>query len=397
MKTITILGATGSIGRQTLDIVRMHPNRFEVLTLTAKSASDDFAKLCIEFNPKYALVESIEFETDLRSKLENCNLRTRIFANFDQPELDPIFDADVTVTAISGSAGLNSTLRSIKTGKTVLIANKEPIVMLGSILREEVRNHGTTIIPIDSEHNAIFQCSSTCTEKRYQCFHAIDGLRRILLTGTGGPFLTRDLDSLKDVTPKQTVAHPVWDMGLKISVDSATMMNKGLELIEARWLFDANISQIDVVIHPQGIVHSMVEYLDGSIIANLGQPDMRVPLAYGMFWPERQRSGANWLDLFNLPDLQFEPPDFNRFPCLKLAYEVAKTNCAAAAVMNAANEVAVAAFLDGKIRFPDIATVVFRAVDTKSGKKTDTISQVLEIDADARQSASESVKQLSQT
>ena len=397
MKTITILGATGSIGRQTLDIVRMHPNHFEVLTLTAKSASDDFAKLCIEFNPKYALVESVEFEIELRSKLEDCNLRTRIFANFDQPELEPIFDADVTVTAISGSAGLNSTLRSIKTGKTVLIANKEPIVMLGSILRDEVRKHGTTIIPVDSEHNAIFQCSSTCTEKRYQCFQAIDGLRRVLLTGTGGPFLTRKLESLNDVTPEQTVAHPVWDMGLKISVDSATMMNKGLELIEARWLFDANINQIDIVIHPQGIVHSMVEYLDGSIVANLGQPDMRVPLAYGMFWPERQRSGANWLDLFNLPDLQFEPPDFNRFPCLKLAYEVAKSDCTAATVMNAANEVAVAAFLAGKIRFPDIATVVFRAVDMKSGKKTDTISQILEIDADARQNASESVKQLSQT
>ena len=387
MKTVTILGATGSVGQQTLDVLRSYTGDFDVVALTARSASDVLVSLCAEFNPVYAVVES-EAVSELEQKFKHRQLETAVLSAQDQQAMSPVFEVDITVTAVTGAAGLRSTLQAVRTGNTVLVVNKEPVVMLGPILHQEVRQHGTTILPVDSEHNAIFQCSASATGSRYEPFFPIPGLRRILLAGTGGPFLKASLDSLKDITPEQAVAHPIWNMGAKISVDSATMMNKGLEIIEARWLFDTSASQIDVVVHRQGIVHSMVEFLDGSIIAQMATPDMRIPIANAMFWPERKRSGAEYLDLFNIKGLTFEPPDFERFPCLKLAQEVSMAGGTSATVMNAANEVAVNAFLSSRIRFTQISSIVHHSVDTLGDERVENIEQIVEIDTIARKIAS---------
>ncbi len=394
MRSLTILGATGSIGQQTLDVVRKHATELEVCALTAMRGSDTLAQLCTEFKPSYVVVGNDEEAEKLQQRLNGTESSAEILVNRNQPELDPIFDVDVVVTSIVGSAGLQSTLRAIEAGSTVLITNKEPVVMLGSMLREKVRQHGATIVPVDSEHNAIFQCCTSMSDGKYECFFPINGLRRILLTGSGGPFRTIDIDLLRDITPAQAIAHPIWNMGPKISVDSATMMNKGLEIIEARWLFDTPASQIDVVIHPQGVVHSMVEYLDGSVLAQMATPDMRVPLTYGLFWPERVQSVADRLDVFNLPAMSFEPPDFTRFPCLKLAREVAQSEGTAPTVMNAANEVAVDAFLKSVIRFTDIYTVVAHCVDALGDEPSESIQQVIEFDQLARTTANQKVDSL---
>jgi len=395
MRTLTILGATGSIGQQTLDVVRRHADRIEVRALTAMRGSDTLAQLCVEFTPAVAVVGNDQEAATLRSKLHNKSLKTEVLVDHNQPELEPIYDVDVVVTSIVGAAGLQSTLRAIEAGSTVLISNKEPVVMLGSILRKKVRQHSATVVPVDSEHNAIFQCCSSRSGARYECFSPIDGLRRILLTGSGGPFRTVDLSQLKSMTPEQAIAHPIWNMGPKISVDSATMMNKGLEIIEARWLFETPIDQIDVVIHPQGIVHSMVEYLDGSVLAQMATPDMRVPLAFGLFWPERLQSGADRVDIFALPAMHFEPPDFKRFPCLKLAHHVAGSQGSAPTVMNAANEIAVDAFLQSRIRFTDIYAVIAHCVDHLGDNSSETIEQVLEQDQLARATANQKIDSLS--
>lgn len=395
MRTVTILGATGSIGRQTLDVIRQHASEFEVRALTARRGSDALAQLCVEFNPEFAVVGDAQAAAELGRKLETSKLHTSICVDSKDSGLDPVFGADVVVTSIVGSAGLRSTLRAIQAGNTVLVTNKEPVVMLGSIIREEVRKAGTTIIPTDSEHNAIFQCCSSESGGSYECFFPIGGLRRILLTGSGGPFRTANIESLKDITPDQALAHPVWKMGPKISIDSATMMNKGLEIIEARWLFDTPVEQIDVVIHPQGIVHSMVEYLDGSLLAQMATPDMRVPLAHGLFWPRRMESGASRLDVFDLPSMSFEPPDFNRFPCLELAHQVAASGGTAPAVMNAANEVAVDAFLTSRIRFTDIYKIVADCVDRMGSERCDSVEQIIEIDRQAREAATGKAAKLS--
>ncbi len=396
MRTVTILGATGSVGQQTLDVVRLYPEGFSVCALTAKRGSETLAQLCAEFKPTYAVVSDAHEASKLRDRIAGTNLSTQILVNQDQPELEPIFAVDVVVTSIVGSAGLQSTLRAIKAGSTVLITNKEPVVMLGSILREEVRKYEATVVPVDSEHNAIFQCCYSKSGERYECFFPINGLRRILLTGSGGPFRQIEPAQMKDITPEQAIAHPIWNMGPKISVDSATMMNKGLEVIEARWLFDTPADQIDVVVHPQGIVHSMVEYLDGSVLAQMATPDMRVPLTFGLFWPQRVQSSAERLDVFDLPALRFEPPDYVRFPCLKLARSVAESSGTAPTVMNAANEVAVDAFLASKIRFTDIYTVVAYCVDQIGDHASESIDQVLESDENARKVANKKVRALSE-
>ncbi len=392
MRTILILGATGSIGQQTLDVVRLHPDQFRVCTLTARAASETLVRTCDEFRPEYVVVEDREV-ADLESKLNDRKVMVEVVPASDLKNCQHLFDVDITVTGVTGAAGLRPTLQAVRAGKTVLVVNKEPIVMLGPMLHQEVRKYGTTILPVDSEHNAIFQCSGSATGERYEPFFPIPGLRKILLAGTGGPFRETDLDLLKDITPEQAVAHPIWNMGAKISVDSATMMNKGLEIIEARWLFDADADQIQVVVHPQGIVHSMVEYLDGSVIAQLGMPDMRIPIANALFWPERKESGAPFLDLTSISALTFEQPDFNRFPCLRLAEEVVRKGGTSATVMNAANEIAVDAFLSRQIPFTEISSLVDKCVNRLGDEKVENIEKILEIDTMTRQIASQYVEQ----
>ncbi len=392
MKTLTILGATGSVGQQTLDIVRRHSGVLKIHTLMARHGSEKLAQLCMEFQPKFAVVANAAEVSRLHARLKDVNSSTELFADDGRTNLAHVYQADVTVTAIAGAAGLIPTLKAIEAGNTVLITNKEPVVMLGSLLRDQVKKHSATIVPVDSEHNAIFQCCCATATTQYECFSPIDGLRRILLTGSGGPFRSLKQSALKDVTPAQAVAHPVWNMGPKISIDSATMMNKGLEIIEARWLFDTPPAQIDVVIHPQGIVHSMVEYLDGSLLAQMATPDMRVPLAFGIFWPHRTSSGAERLNIFELSVMSFEPPDYERFPSLQLAREVAECKGTAATVMNAANEVAVAAFLASKIRFTEISTIIAHCVERLGNEACDSIDVIMEVDRSARETAAQKIK-----
>ena len=392
MRTILILGATGSVGQQTLDVVRLHPDQFKVSTLTARTASETLVRTCEEFNPEHVVVEGGEV-VELESRLKDRKIAAEVVPASDLENCQHLFDVDITVTGVTGAAGLRPTLQAVRAGKTVLVVNKEPVVMLGPMLHQEVRKYGTTILPVDSEHNAIFQCSGSATGERYEPFFPIPGLRKILLAGTGGPFRETDLHLLNDITPEQAVAHPIWNMGAKISVDSATMMNKGLEIIEARWLFDADADHIQVVVHPQGIAHSLVEYLDGSVIAQLGMPDMRIPIANALFWPERKESGAPFLDLMSISALTFEPPNFNRFPCLRLAEEVARKGGTSATVMNAANEVAVDAFLSHRLRFTEISDLVEKCVDRLGDEKVENIEKILEIDTITRQIASQYVKQ----
>ncbi|MDE0308841.1 MAG: 1-deoxy-D-xylulose-5-phosphate reductoisomerase [Acidiferrobacterales bacterium] len=386
MRTILILGATGSIGQQALDVVRLHPDRFRVCTLTARTASETLLQSCDEFRPDFVVVGDQDV-AGLESQFKDRGIRAQVVPASELKHCQHLFDVDITVTGVSGAAGLHPTLQAVRAGKTVLVANKEPVVMLGPMLHQEVRRYGTTILPVDSEHNAIFQCTGSAAADRYEPFYPIPGLRRILLAGTGGPFRETDLDLLESITPEQAVSHPVWNMGAKISVDSATMMNKGLEIIEARWLFDATPNQIQVVVHPQGIVHSMVEYLDGSVIAQLGMPDMRIPIANALFWPEREASGAPFLDLMSVNSLTFEPPDLNRFPCLRIAGEVARMGGTSATVMNAANEVAVDAFLAGRIKFTEISTLVDRCVIELGDESVENIEKILELDKITREIA----------
>ena len=392
MRTILILGATGSVGQQTLDVVRLHPDQFKVSTLTARTASETLVRTCEEFNPEYVVVEGGEV-AKLESRLKDRKIAAEVVPASELENCQHLFDVDITVTGVTGAAGLRPTLQAVRAGKTVLIVNKEPVVMLGPMLHQEVRKYGTTILPVDSEHNAIFQCSGSATGERYEPFFPIPGLRKILLAGTGGPFRETDLHLLNEITPEQAVAHPIWNMGAKISVDSATMMNKGLEIIEARWLFDADADQIKVVVHPQGIVHSLVEYLDGSVIAQLGMPDMRIPIANALFWPERKESGAPYLDLMSISALTFEPPNFKRFPCLRLAEEVARKGGTSATVMNAANEVAVDAFLSHRLRFTEISDLVEKCVDRLGDERVEYIEKILEIDTITREIAGQYVKQ----
>jgi 1-deoxy-D-xylulose-5-phosphate reductoisomerase len=381
---LTILGATGSIGVSTLDVVARHPERFEVVALTGHRQVDVLAAQCRKFRPAFAVVGSAVEAQRLASLLKEEGLRTEVLHGADAlAHVASLPEVDAVMAAIVGAAGLPPTMAAARAGKRVLLANKEALVMAGAVFMSEARRAGALLLPIDSEHNAIFQSMP----HNYAGDMARGGIRRILLTASGGPFRATPLDLLTRVTPEQAVAHPKWSMGRKISVDSATMMNKGLEVIEAHWLFNVPADRIEVVIHPQSVIHSLVDYEDGSVLAQLGNPDMRTPIAHALAWPERIDSGVAALDLFAVAQLNFERPDLARFPCLGLAYRALRAEGNAAAVLNAANEVAVAAFLDRRLPFLGIAELISATLDAVPQAAVPDLDAVLEADRQGRAAA----------
>ena len=378
---LTILGATGSIGVSTLDVVARHPERFEVMALAGHSQVEVLAAQCRQCRPAYAVVGSAAAAHRLAALLKDSGLRTEVLHGAEAlVQVACLPEVDAVMAAIVGAAGLPPTLAAARAGKRVLLANKEALVMAGAVFMGEVRRAGALLLPIDSEHNAIFQSMP----HNYAGDMARGGIRRILLTASGGPFRTTPIDKLTRVTPEQAVAHPKWSMGRKISVDSATMMNKGLEVIEAHWLFNAPADRIEVVIHPQSVIHSLVAYEDGSVLAQLGNPDMRTPIAHALAWPERIDSGVAALDLFAVARLDFERPDLARFPCLDLAYRALRAEGNAAAVLNAANEVAVEAFLDRRLSFLGIAEIIAATLDKVPQAAVPDLAAVLEADRQGR-------------
>ncbi len=384
MQQITILGSTGSVGVSTLDVIARHPDRYSVYALTAQSKVEELAQQCARFKPQVAVVGSAEAAKKLQVLLDAQGLHTQV--GYGEAALCAVASApecDSVMAAIVGAAGLAPTLAAARSGKRVLLANKEALVMSGPLLMEAVATSGAILMPIDSEHNAIFQCMpATC--QRTPLAH---GVEKILLTASGGPFLKRDVNTLDQVSWQEAVAHPKWVMGRKISVDSATMMNKGLEVIEAHWLFALPAERIEVVIHPQSVVHSMVSYVDGSVLAQLGNPDMRTPIAHALAYPERISSGVPPIDLIQIAQLSFERPDFLRFPCLKLAYDALQAGGSAPAIMNAANEIAVQAFLDSRIGFRAIDQLIARVMDVMPSVAITDIESVFAQDRCARELA----------
>lgn len=382
---IAILGATGSIGVNTLDVVSRHPSEFVVIVLTANTQVDKLFEQCKIFLPRIAIMADTESAKQLREKIRESSLEIEVQAGIESICAAAMHaEVDIVMAAIVGAVGLKPTLSAVKAGKQVLIANKEPLVMCGDIFIKEAKRSGAVLLPIDSEHNAIFQCMPS----NYHSGEQAAGVRRLLLTCSGGPFRETPVDQLKNVTPEQACAHPNWDMGKKISVDSATLMNKGLELIEACSLFRVKPDQIEIVIHPQSIIHSMVEYLDGSVLAQMGNPDMRIPIAHALAWPNRIDSGAKKLDLFDIARLDFEQADTIKFPCLQLARGAAETGGTAPAILNAANEAAVQAFLEGSISFTDIADIIKQVLDSVTARPIAGIETVLEDDVTARKKVS---------
>jgi 1-deoxy-D-xylulose-5-phosphate reductoisomerase len=379
MKAVTILGATGSIGTSALDVIARHPERYRVHALTAQSNVDGLADLAVRFGPEVVVIGDASLEGRLRDALRERGATARVAGGRDAlVDVARAPEVDAVLAAIVGAAGLVPTLAAAEAGKRLMLANKEAIVSAGALLMGAVRRGGAELLPVDSEHNAIHQCLAGVREVER------DGAR-LVLTASGGPFRSRlDLD---DVTPEEACAHPNWVMGRKISVDSATLMNKGLEVIEASWLFNVPVERIDVVIHPQSVIHSMVEFPDGSVLAQMGTPDMRTPLAYALAWPERVTSGAERLDFTRLGELTFEAPDLRRFPCLGFAYQALRHGRAASAVLNAANEVAVQAFLEGRLRFTGIAVTIERVLEAFDPEQPSGIDEVLEIDRRAREVA----------
>ncbi|BCY01644.1 1-deoxy-D-xylulose 5-phosphate reductoisomerase [Stutzerimonas stutzeri] len=378
---ITILGATGSIGLSTLDVVARHPDRYDVFALTGFSRLAELRALCLKHRPRYAVVSDQAQARILQDQLHADGVSTRVLdgeGGLSEVAAHP--EVDVVMAAIVGAAGLKPTLAAVQSGKRVLLANKEALVMSGALFMQALRDSGAVLLPIDSEHNAIFQCLPT----DYSQGLGTVGVRRILLTASGGPFREMAPDLLSDVTPEQACAHPNWSMGRKISVDSASMMNKGLELIEACWLFDARPHQVEVVIHPQSVIHSMVDYVDGSVLAQLGNPDMRTPIAHALAWPERIESGVSALDLLRVGRLDFQAPDDRRFPCLRLARTAAEVGGTAPAMLNAANEVAVDAFLNRRIRFTEIASIIDDVLNHEASVPTACLEDVLAADRRAR-------------
>lgn len=380
-RRLTVLGATGSIGQSTLDVVARHPDRFVVHALSAQRQHDKLFDQCLQFAPRYAVMGDEAGADALARALRAAGSATEVLCGESALEEIAAHDeVDMVMAAIVGAAGLRPTLAAARAGKKVLLANKEALVLSGRLFMDAVREGGATLLPIDSEHNAIFQALPI----DYARHPAAAGVRRVLLTASGGPFRTTALESLATVTPEQACAHPNWVMGRKISVNSATMMNKGLEVIEAHWLFGASADIIEVVVHPQSVIHSMVDYADGSVIAQLGNPDMRTPIAHAMAWPERIEAGVRPLDLFSIARLDFERPDFARFPCLRLAFEALRAGGAAPAVLNAANEEAVAAFLDHRIGFLDIPAVISACLERSASQAVDSLDAVFAADACAR-------------
>jgi len=380
LQQLTILGATGSIGVSTLDVVARHPDRYAIFALTAHSRWQPLAEQCMRHKPQYAVLSGADEAALLSAELKRLGSMTEVLFGEDAlAQVASHSEVDTVMAAIVGAAGLLPTLAAVNSGKKVLLANKEALVMAGGLFTQAVAESGAVLLPIDSEHNAIFQCMpaqhSTLAEA---------GVRKILLTGSGGPFRQTPLETLKLVTPDQACAHPNWSMGRKISVDSASMMNKGLELVEACWLFNCAPDKIDIVIHPQSIIHSMVEYRDGSMLAQLGNPDMRTPIAHALAWPERIDSGVASLDIIATARLDFEAPDFGRFPCLRLAVDAAKAGQTAPAILNAANEVAVEAFLAERIRFDQIAQIIDSTLEAIPLSEPESLAVVQEIDRRAR-------------
>lgn len=383
---VTILGATGSIGVSTLDVLARHGDRFRIVALTANSDVERLFQQCRYHRPRYAVMADAAAAEQLRNRIRAHGLDIEVLAGVAGLEhVATLTETDYVMAAIVGAAGLLPTLAAARAGKRIMLANKEALVMSGQLFMDAVQQHGAELLPVDSEHNAIFQCMPMDFSRGL----AATGVRRILLTASGGPFRQRSLSELEHVTPDEACAHPNWVMGRKISVDSATMMNKGLEVIEARWLFNAAFEQIQVVIHPQSVVHSMVEYADGSMLAQLGSPDMRTPIAYALAWPERIEAGVSTLDLLSIGRLDFEPPDLARFPCLRLAYEAGRRGGTATTILNAANEVAVQAFLEGRLNFSAIPRVIEVALERATIHDAASLDVIIEADAVGRSVAAE--------
>ena len=384
VELISVLGATGSIGRSTLDVLARHPERYRVFALSGYSRLTELEQLCLQHRPQFAVVADLAAAAVLRDGLRAAGLATEVLGG-EQGLCDVAAhaDVDVVMAAIVGAAGLLPTLAAVRAGKKVLLANKEALVMSGALFMQAVRDSGAQLLPIDSEHNAIFQCLPMDFADGLEQV----GVRRILLTASGGPFRELPLEQLACVTPEQACAHPNWSMGRKISVDSASMMNKGLELIEACWLFDARPEQVEVVIHPQSVIHSLVDYVDGSVLAQLGNPDMRTPIAHALAWPERVASGVAPLDLFRIGRLDFQEPDLQRFACLRLARQAAEAGGSVAALLNAANEVAVEAFLQRRIGFTQIAQLNEAVLNSLPATPVESLEAVLAADHTAREAA----------
>jgi len=379
MKTVTILGATGSIGSSTLNVIAQHPDKYTVFALTANTNVEQMARICLDHRPQYAVMGNRSSAEALAEILQTSTTDV-LFGDQALAQVASEADVEIVVAGIVGAAGLMPTLAAVRSGKRILLANKESLVMAGSLFMEEVAHHGAELIPVDSEHNAIFQCLPAgaltgLSEK---------GVTRIILTGSGGPFRELPLGAFDEVTPAQAVNHPNWEMGPKISVDSATMMNKGLELIEACWLFGMDETDVEIVLHKQSIIHSMVAYNDGSVLAQMGNPDMRTPIANALAWPERVISGVEPLDLLQVSRLDFEPADEIRFPCLRLARDAFKQGGTCMAILNAANEVAVESFLNHQIPFTDIPKLIEIALQEIKSGSADSLEAVLLADAEAR-------------
>jgi 1-deoxy-D-xylulose-5-phosphate reductoisomerase len=384
IRHLTILGSTGSIGVSTLDVVTRHPDRFQIIALTANHSIEKMLEQCRLFRPRYAVMLDKDSGEKLHTKVRAAGISTEVIWGVESLEkVASLPEVDTVMAAIVGSAGIRPTFAAARAGKQVLLANKETLVMAGRIFMDVVKQHHATLLPIDSEHNAIFQS----LPHHFTGDLAAVGVRRILLTASGGPFRQSSVASLEQVTPEQACAHPNWVMGQKISVDSATMMNKGLEVIEAHWLFNAAPEKIQVVIHPQSVIHSMVEYVDGSVLAQLGNPDMRTPIAHALGLPDRIETGVAPLDMFKIGRLDFEEPDFKRFPCLGLAYQALAAGGSTPAILNAANEVAVESFLKRRMPFTAIPVMIEQVMQSVSRKDIASLEDVLEADREARETA----------
>ena len=389
MKRLTILGSTGSIGVSTLSVVSQNPHLYQVVALVAGQNVAVMAEQCLAFKPRYASMADEASAVALRERLRALNLDTEVLSGVQAAcELAALDDVDQVMAAIVGASGLLPTLAAIRAGKTVLLANKESLVTCGRLFMEAVQQYKAQLLPVDSEHNAIFQSLPASIQHQLGYADLRDnGIESVILTGSGGPFRDTPLQDLAAMSPDQACAHPNWSMGRKISVDSATMMNKGLEYIEARWLFNASAAQMEVILHPQSVIHSMVRYCDGSVLAQLGSPDMRTPIAHSMAWPQRIQAGVTPLDFTRMASLTFAEPDFSRYPCLKLAIDACATGQVATTTLNAANEIAVAAFLNHQIRFTDIAALNSEVLAKVVSVEPESVEAVIEIDRQARMAA----------
>ncbi len=391
-ETVTVLGATGSVGISTLDVISRNPGSYRVIALTANRNTQRLAEQCVRFDAELAVIADPALENELYCKLKALGGNAAVMSGeAGLMAAAGLPEVDIVMAAIVGAAGLKATLRAAETGKKILLANKESLVIAGEFFVQTAQRNGARILPVDSEHNAIFQALPAGFEQGLQQA----GVERIIITASGGPFLDMPAEQLSQVTPAQACKHPNWDMGRKISVDSATLMNKGLEVIEARWLFNAAPDQLEVLIHPQSIVHSMVAYRDGSVLAQLGVPDMRTPIAHALAWPQRIESGVERLNLAQESDLSFRQPDLERFPCLALAFEAMRAGGSAPVILNAANEVAVEAFLEERITFNAISSLVGEVMQNMEASGINDLDDILMHDKLARTRAMEWVKQIS--